>query len=116
MELISKDILLKSILNYFNRRNNLKALTQLVKGEYAKPANRALWRQFFGENMAQSIIEQGEALVGKDTWCGRLVQELYDLIVPVMVDTELRRGEAETVFSGDMGGITYIQGDRKSVV
>lgn len=32
MELISKDILLKSILNYFNRRNNLKALTQLVKG------------------------------------------------------------------------------------
>lgn len=110
MELISKDILLKSILNYFNRRNNLKALTQLVKGEYAKPANRALWRQFFGENMAQSIIEQGEALVGKDTWCGRLVQELYDLIVPVMVDTELRRGEAETVFSGDMGGITYIQG------
>lgn len=60
--------------------------------------------------MAQSIIEQGEALVGKDTWCGRLVQELYDLIVPVMVDTELRRGEAETVFSGDMGGITYIQG------
>lgn len=110
MELISKDILVKAILNYFNRRNNLKALTQLVKGEYAKPANRALWQQFFGEGMAQRIMEQGETLVGKDTWCGHLVQELYDLIVPMMVDTELRRGEAETVFSDDMGGITYIQG------
>ena len=38
------------------------------------------------------------------------MQELYDAIVPVMVDTELRRGEAETVFSEDIGGITYITG------
>ena len=56
------------------------------------------------------ILEHGEELAGKDTWCGRLVQELYDAIVPVMVDTELRRGEAETVFSEDIGGITYITG------
>lgn len=110
MELISKDILLKAIFNYFNRRNNLKALTQLVKGEYAKPANRALWRQFFGENLAKTIGEQGERVVGKDTWCGQLVQELYEAVVPMMVDTELRRGEAETVFSSDMSGITFIQG------
>ncbi|MDE7248963.1 MAG: hypothetical protein K2N82_03570, partial [Lachnospiraceae bacterium] len=110
MGLISKDIVFKAVLNYFNRRNSLEALTQLVKGEYGKPANRALWRQFFGEKMAKEIVEQGETVVGKETWCGRLVQELYDAIIPMMVDTELRRGEAETAFSADMGGITYIQG------
>lgn len=108
--LISKDILFKAVLNYFNRENCLKALTQLVKGEYGKPANRMLWRQFFGEGMEQEILDQGETIIGGDTWCGRLIQELYDTIVPLMVDTELRRGEAETVFSADMRGITYIRG------
>ncbi len=108
--LISKDILLKATLVYYNRRDNLKALTQLVKGEYAKPFNRGLWRKFFGESMSEEVYKRGEELVGKDTWCGRLVQELYDKIVPVMVDTELRRGEGETVFSEDMSGITYIRG------
>lgn len=108
--LIGKDILLKAILNYFNRKNCLQALTQLVKKEYAKPANRALWRQFFGERMAQEILDRGEALVGSGTWCGKLVQELYDTVIPVMVDTELRRGEGETAFSADMDGITYIEG------
>jgi len=110
MELISRDILFKAVLNYFNRKNCLRALTQLVKGEYGKPSNRMLWRQFFGERMEQEILEQGEAIVGIKTWCGRLVQELYDTIVPLMVDVELRRGEAETVFSEDMDGITYIRG------
>ncbi len=38
------------------------------------------------------------------------MQELYEAVVPMMVDTELRRGEAETVFSSDMSGITFIQG------
>ena len=55
-------------------------------------------------------MEQGESFTGKDTWCGRLVRELYDTIVPLMVDTELRRGESETIFSADMAGITYIRG------
>lgn len=110
MELISRDILLKAILNYFNRKNNLEALTQLVKGEYGKPRNRALWRQFFGEEMAEKILEQGESIVGEDTWCGRLVRELYEAVVPMMVDAELRRGEGETIFSKDMSGITYIRG------
>ncbi len=108
--LISKDIVFKAVLNYFNRRESLEALTQLVKGEYGKPTNRGRWKQFFGEEMAKKVEEQGEAVVGKKTWCGCLVQELYDAIIPMMVDTELRRGEAETVFSADIGGITYIQG------
>lgn len=108
--LISRDILYKAILNYFSRINNLQAISELVKGEYHKPMNRWLWNQFFGEDMAPDIISRGEELVGPDTWCGKLVQELYDSIVPVMVDTELRRGEAETIFSTDIPGITYIQG------
>ncbi|MDE6607100.1 MAG: DUF4132 domain-containing protein, partial [Lachnospiraceae bacterium] len=107
---ISKDIVLKAVFNYFSRKNCLQALTQLVKGEYTKPSNRMLWQQFFGERMAQEILDKGETLVGKDTWCGRLVQELYDLIVPLVVDVELRRGEAQTLFSEDMDGITYIRG------
>lgn len=107
---ISKDIVFKAIFNYFSRKNCLQALTQLVKGEYTKPSNRMLWRQFFGEGMEQKILDKGESLAGKDTWCGRLVQELYDQIVPLMVDVELRRGEAQTLFSEDMDGITYIRG------
>lgn len=108
--LISEDILYQAILDYFNRSDNLTALTQLVKGEYANPFNRSLWRKFFGEETGQAVSERGAALAGKDTWCGRLVQKLYDTIVPLMTDTELRRSEAETVFSKDISGITYIQG------
>ncbi len=108
MGMISKDLLFHAVLVYFDRGKTLRALTQLVQGEYAKRYNTALWEWFFGKSM--DILEHGEELVGKDMWCGRLVQELYDAIVPVMVDTELRRGEAETVFSEDIGGITYITG------
>lgn len=110
MQLISRDILFKSILNYFNRKDCLQALSQLVKGEYKKPSNRVLWSWFFGGKTAQTIENQGETIIGPDTWCGKMVRELYDAIVPVMVDTELRRGEAETVFSADISGITYIVG------
>ena len=110
LQLISRDILFKSIFNYFNRKDCLQALCELVKGEYGKPGNRVLWRMFFGEGLSQKIQDQGETLVGPDTWCGAFVRELYDAIVPLMVDTELRRGEAETVFSADISGITYMQG------
>lgn len=108
--LVSRDILFKAVLNYFDRRGCLHAITQLVKGEYGRSANLPLWRYFFGEDMAKEIQERGEELVGRDTWCGRLTGELYDAIVPVMLDTELRRGEAPTDFSEEMGGITYIRG------
>ncbi len=110
LQLISRDILFKSIFNYFNRKDCLHALCELVKDEYGRPGNRALWRRFFGEELSQKVLDQGETLAGPDTWCGRLVRELYDAIVPLMVDTELRRGEAETVFSADISGITYMQG------
>lgn len=110
MGLVSKDIMYKAVLNYFHRGRTLEALTQLVKEEYKKPSNRRNWQCFFGESMASEIMEKGEELVGPGTWCGKLVKELYDAIVPVLVDTELRRGEAETEVSCDMSGITYIQG------
>lgn len=109
MGLISKDILIKAIMHYFNRRVCLQTITQLVKGDYSTK-NRGNWRDFFGANMVLQVWKQGEAMVGKDTWCGRILRELYDAMVPVMVDTELRRGEAETVFSEDVRGITYITG------
>nr|MDE6924789.1 hypothetical protein [Acetatifactor sp.] len=108
--LVSRDILFKAVLNYFDRRGCLQAITQLVKGEYGRSANLSLWQYFFGDDMAKEIQEQGEELVGRDTWCGRLIGELYDAIVPVMLDKELRRGEEPTEFSEEMGGITYIRG------
>ncbi len=110
MEMISRDILYKAIFQYFSRKNSVQAICELVKGEYHKPTNQWLWNLFFGYRIGRKVAREGAELVGPDTWCGKLVQELYDSIVPVMVDVELRRGEAETVFSGDMSGITYIQG------
>ena len=110
MGLVSKDILYQALMHYYPRIMCFKALTQLVKGEYANRDNTHLWREFFGDILFIRVIEEGEAFIGPDTWCGKLVQELYDTIVPVFVDIELRRGEAETAVSQDMRGITYIQG------
>lgn len=110
MGLISKDTLFQAVLNDYHRSTCLRALTQLVKGEYAKPGNRQVWNRFFGSPMAGRIIEQGAELVGPDTWCGKLVQDLYHTIIPVIVDMELRRGEAETPVSVDMAGVSYIRG------
>lgn len=110
MGMISKDLLFKAVLNYYHRSTCLRALTQLVKGEYAKPGNRQLWNKFFGNAMGREIMERGEELAGPDTWCGKLVRELYDTIIPVFVDMELRRGEAETPVSCDMVGVSYICG------
>lgn len=110
MGIISKDILYKAMLHYYHRATCLRAITQLVKGEYTRSDNRQLWRKFFGDHMGFRVSEEGAALVGPDTWCGKLVQELYDSIVPVFVDMELRRGEAQTPVSADMIGISFIQG------
>ncbi len=110
MGLISRDILFKAVLNYYHRSTCLRALTQLVKGEYAKPGNRQLWNKFFGSAMAREIMERGGELAGPDTWLGKLIRELYDAIIPVFVDIELRRGEAETPVSPDMIGVSYIRG------
>lgn len=110
LRLITKDNLFQAMLSYFKRKEILEALCQLVQGEFTKLGSRSLWRMFFGERRGEEVFEHGEELAGKQTWCGRLAQELYDAIVPVMVDTELRRGEAETVFSADITGITYICG------
>lgn len=110
MGLISMDIVYKAVLNYFNRKNCLQAITQLVKGEYGGYANQKLWRYFFGDGMAQKITKQGEELVGRDTWCGKMIRELYDAIIPMIMDTELRRGESPTEFSLDIGGVTYVRG------
>lgn len=110
MGLISRDILYKAVLEYFYRSTCLEAITQIVKGEWGKPTNYRLWESFFGSRIASVMKEKGIQIVGEDTWCGRLIRELYEEIVPVMVGSELRRGEAETPFSPYMSGITFIQG------
>lgn len=110
MGLISRDILYKAVLEYFHRSTCLEAITQIVKGEWGKSTNYRLWENFFGSRIASEMKEKGTEIVGEDTWCGRLIGELYEKIVPVMVDSELRRGEAETPFSPYMSGITFIQG------
>ncbi len=108
--LISRDILYKAVMEYFYRVPTLQAITRIVKGETGKAANFRTWNLFFGNQIAQRMREHGEEIAGENTWCGKLIRELYDTIVPVMVDVELRRGEAETPFSAYMSGVTYIRG------
>ncbi len=110
MGLISRDIMYKAVMEYFYRARSLEAITQIVKGEMGKAMNFRTWNLFFGNQIAQRMKEHGDEIVGENTWCGKLIRELYDSIVPVMVDVELRRGEAETPFSPYMSGITFIRG------
>lgn len=107
---ISKDVLMKALFEYFSRQAVLGALCQAVKGEYTKPSNRWLWNVFFGNGISSRIYEEKLDILSENTWCGKLMRELYSEIIPVIVDTELRRGEAETIFSEDMSGVSYIQG------
>lgn len=110
MGLIPRDILFQALFDYFDFRDNLQAVTQFIKGEFKNPFNLAVFRMFFGEKMGREISGQGEAVLQKEPWLQELVQDIYDTVVPFLADTELRRGEAETVFSKDMAGITYIRG------
>lgn len=110
MGLVSKDIVWKALLQYYPRMMCIKALTQLVKEDYTNSKNYSLWRDFFGNDLSKQVIENGAAFVGPNTWCGKLARELYNEIVPVFMDIELRRGEAETIVTQDMRGVTYVQG------
>ena len=95
MGLVERDVLYKGVLNYFHRGSVLQAICQMVKGEYKRLGNRQSWNQFFGNEMAGQILARGEELIGPDTWCGKLVQELYDAIIPMLVDIELTTPEGE---------------------
>lgn len=110
MGLISEDSLTKAVMEYFAREDTLAVLCMVTKGEGVKPLNRRIMNLFFGEAPAKEIYETGEAYFAEDTWIGALIRRLYEKIVPVLVDTELRRGEAETEFSWDMRGVSYIRG------
>ncbi len=110
MGLISKDILWKALLHYYVRTTCIKAMTQLVKGDFTSRQNYGLWQEFFGYERMEQVAENGAAFVGSDTWRGKLIRELYDEMVPVFMDIELRRGEAETEVTRDMRGITYVEG------
>ncbi len=108
--MVSEDILYKAVLEYFAREDCLRLLCEVKKGEGIKTQNRRVLDSFFGREMTNQLFQKGEQALGEGTWLGELLQSLYDKIVPVLVDTELRRGEAETEFSWDMRGISYICG------
>lgn len=110
MGLISRDILYKAMLDYFSRTQCLQVISRVVKGECVKPMNRQNLYGFFGTELGEKLYQEGETSLGADTWAGALIRELYGDIVPWMVDRELRRGEAETEFSHDIYGISYIRG------
>ncbi|MCI8586912.1 MAG: DUF4132 domain-containing protein [Lachnospiraceae bacterium] len=110
MGLISENNLCRAIMEYFSREDCLSVLCKVVKGEGVKPLNGRIMNLFFGNALANEIYKTGENWFAEDTWVGALIRKLYDKIVPVLVDTELRRGEAETEFSWDMRGVVYICG------
>ncbi len=110
MGLISENNLCRAIMEYFSREDCLQVLCEVVKGEGVKPLNGRIMNLFFGDALANEIYKTGENWFAEDTWVGALIRKLYDKIVPVLVDTELRRGEAETEFSWDMRGVVYICG------
>ncbi len=112
MGLITKDSLYKAVMEYFAREDVLKVLCEVKKGEAVKPLNGRIMNIFFGKERARKVYETKGACLAEDAWEGALIRKLYDQIVPVMVDAELRRGEAETEFSWDMRGITYICGTK----
>lgn len=110
MGLIAEDVLVRAVMEYFAREDCLNIFCKVAKGEAVKSLNGRLLTAFFGEEITNEICACGESYFSEDTWIGALNRKLYDKIVPVLVDTELRRGEAETEYSWDMRGITYIQG------
>lgn len=112
MSMIPMDILIKAVFEYLDTTRNLQVLTQFVHGECAMTRNRWNTIQFFGEAYYNQIQEKGNAYMLEHTQEGRLCKEIYDKIVPQMVDVELRRGDSETCYSRFMGGITYICGAR----
>lgn len=108
--LISMDIVYKAMMEYFNRIDCLTVLCRVVKKEAVKPLNGRMMRYFFGHEMTDEIYQAGEAYFSEDSWLTQMIVEAYNRIVPVIVDTELRRGEKETEFSWDIRGVTYIAG------
>ena len=110
MGLITEDSLIKAVMEYFAREDTLAVLCHVTKCEGVKPLNGRIMNLFFGDQLTKEIYGTGEAYFAEDTWIGALIRRLYEKIVPVLVDTELRRGEAETEFSWDMRGVTYIRG------
>ena len=110
MGLIEEDVLCRALMEYFAREDFLLLLSKVMKKEVVKPLSGRLLNDFFGHEIQEEIYQTGEDYFAETTWIGTLLRKLYHRIIPVMVDTELRRGEAETIFSWDMRGVTYIEG------
>lgn len=112
MDMIPMDIVLRFLLEYSDTVRNLQVLTQFMKGDCSKTRNRWSAIRFFGEEYFDKLQEKGDAYMLENTAEGKICREIYDRLVPEMVDAELRRGDSETAYSQFMGGITYIPGVR----
>ena len=110
MSIIPMDVLMKAIFEYLDTPRLLQVLTKFVQGECGRTRYRWNAIQFFGEAFYEEMQEKGNAYMLEHTEEGRLCRELYDRIIPQMVDVELRRGDSETCYSKFMNGITYICG------
>lgn len=112
LSMIPMDTVLKAFFEYMDTTRSLQVLTQFIHGECSRTRNRWTGIQFFGEEYYEKMQEKGDIYMLEHTEEGRICREIYDRIIPGMVDTELRRGDSETVYSKFMNGITYIQGTR----
>ena len=110
MGIISMDMVCLAVMRDLNREECLRVLCQFVKGDSIKTGYYPEIREVLGEAFYEVMREKGCAYMRDETPEGAACREVYNRIVPVMVDTELRRGDSETVFSKSIGGIKAIFG------
>lgn len=108
--MISMDVVCKAVMRYLNREECLRVLCRFVKGDCLRTEYYRETREVLGEAFYETMQEKGCAYMRDETREGAVCREIYDRIVPVMVDTELRRGDSETVFSKSIHGIKAIFG------
>lgn len=108
--MISRDLLLKAVMEYTDPVNNLRMITQFVKGEGLTPSNRLGMMNLFGDAFYKEMEEKGNSYMLEHSPEGTICRELYHILAPKMVDMELRRGDSETPYSRFINGITYIEG------
>lgn len=110
MDMIPKDLVYKAIFEYFIGVDSLSGLTHLMGGESLDENKYGYTSFLLGEPFCKELKTKGSGYMLNHTKEGQLYKEIYNTIVSVMVDTELRRGDSGTEFSEYMRGIYYISG------
>lgn len=108
--LIPLDMVYQYMLKYNRGTKILPPLTRFMWGEVSSDRNYWVDINFFGKAFYEEVKAKGCEYMMNHTGEGKLCRELYEGMVPKMVDVELRRGDSETAFSKYMRGIEYICG------